>query len=193
VVSANFEEFAGELPGESGQLGEEVSTEQQSDESTARAEVAQAATSAIRIVAEDSVVELAESTRERSDSPSSARAVMRVTASGPDAADASEPRKGATVASAVGQESAYAFAPDYTSLSGRLEYSHSLRQWKLRYIPIDGQTDSYGGSVVLGDSADLAAFKPGDQVSVRGSLAGGPSAGGFSPRYRLDRVERLAR
>jgi hypothetical protein len=88
----------------------------------------------------------------------------------------------------------YAFAPDYTSLSGRLEYSQSSRQWKLRYIPIDGQTDSYGGSVVLRGSPQLESFKPGDQVAVRGSLAAKSSAAAsFSPLYQLDRIEPLVR
>lgn len=95
-----------------------------------------------------------------------------------------------SLAAAVGVD--YAFTPDYTSLAGRLEYSQSARQWKLRYIPIDGETDSYGGSVVLGGSDRLAAFRPGDQVAVHGSLAGNSSASAsFSPLYRLDRIERL--
>ena len=148
------------------------------------------------------------STEPAMDSDEDARAVLRL------AVDAAEPDEDATVhevhrevadmdaskrvatlpthGSTTGGD--FSFAADYSSLSGQLEYSRSSRQWKLRYIPIDGQTDDYGGSVLLGDSADLAQFKPGDHVSVRGSLAGGPSAGGsFSPRYRLDRVERLSR
>jgi hypothetical protein len=86
----------------------------------------------------------------------------------------------------------YAFTPDYTSLSGRLEYSQTARQWKLRYIPIDGKTDSYGGSVVLPNSPEMASFKSGDRVAVRGRLAGGPSTGSFSPLYQLERVERVS-
>lgn len=88
----------------------------------------------------------------------------------------------------------YAFGPDYTWLRGRLEYSQTARSWKLRYIPIDGQTDSYGGSVVLADSPALAAFKPGDTVSARGALAGAsPHSGSFSPLYQLQQIEPVVR
>ena len=75
------------------------------------------------------------------------------------------------VSAAAAESADYAFAPDYAWLRGRLEYSQSLAQWKLRYIPIDGKTDQFGGSVVLPNSPALEAFKPGDRVAVRGSLA----------------------
>ncbi|MDZ7617026.1 MAG: hypothetical protein U1E05_08480, partial [Patescibacteria group bacterium] len=42
----------------------------------------------------------------------------------------------------------YGFDPSYAWLRGRLEYSQVDRRWKLRYIPVDGNTDQYGGSVV---------------------------------------------
>jgi hypothetical protein len=90
--------------------------------------------------------------------------------------------------------SGYAYAPDYRTLRGRLEYSQSLQRWKLRYIPINGQTDAFGGSVVLGDFPALASHKPGDMVAVRGMLAGGNTAhDGFSPRYELETIEPLSR
>jgi hypothetical protein len=85
------------------------------------------------------------------------------------------------------------YARDYGALRGRLEYSQSSRQWKLRYIPIDGATDSYGGSVILPSSPALSAFKAGDLVAVRGSLAGQNAATrGFSPLYELESIEPLA-
>ena len=88
----------------------------------------------------------------------------------------------------------YAYAADYGTLRGQLEYSQSLRQWKLRYIPIDGPTDAYGGSVVLSAIAGMKSYRPGDMVVVHGSLFGG-SAGfsGISPRYELESIEPLSR
>ncbi len=84
----------------------------------------------------------------------------------------------------------YDYARDYGALRGRLEYSQSSRQWKLRYIPIDGATDSYGGSVILPSSPALSAFKAGDLVAVRGSLAGQTVATrDFSPLYELESIE----
>ncbi len=104
-----------------------------------------------------------------------------------------EPAVAATKPAGGAAKSDYAFNPDYTALSGKLEYSKAARQWKLRYIPIDGKTDAYGGSVVLSDSAALEQFKPGDHVSVSGKLAAkSGSSGSFSPPYQLDRVERLS-
>lgn len=81
--------------------------------------------------------------------------------------------------------------PGYQALSGKLEYSASTRLWKLRYIPIDGETDAYGGSVVLADSQLLDGFRPGEFVAVRGRVASDRPAGkGFAPRYEVDNLER---
>jgi hypothetical protein len=86
--------------------------------------------------------------------------------------------------------SRYAQSADYASLSGRLEYSQSTQRWKLRYIPIDGQTDQYGGSVVLDGPALLANFNPGDFVTVQGTIAGkGADGRSFAPTYELRNIE----
>lgn len=85
----------------------------------------------------------------------------------------------------------YWHAPGYGQLHGRLEYSQSLKQWKIRYIPIDGQTDSYGGSVVLANSPALGKFRSGDFVSVEGSIGQKQTSRGFSPTYELRQIESL--
>jgi hypothetical protein len=98
------------------------------------------------------------------------------------------------VDAAVAERAGYAYAPDYVWLRGRLEYSQSSRQWKLRYIPIDGKTDQFGGSVKLPASNELAAFQAGDMVAVRGSLARDASASGsFAPRYEVAHIEPVVR
>ncbi|MBL9123022.1 MAG: hypothetical protein JNG90_05280, partial [Planctomycetaceae bacterium] len=79
---------------------------------------------------------------------------------------------------------------NYAQLKGRLEYSNISRQWKLRYIPIDGQTDEHGGSVILPDSSLLVGFASGDYVTVQGTL-GNRRAGGFAPEYHVQRIRRL--
>ena len=85
----------------------------------------------------------------------------------------------------------YAHAADYTSLRGRLEYSASSRQWKLRYIPIDGDTDKFGGSVVLSNATALQGYKTGEFVAARGIISSTTSGThSFSPNYELSRVER---
>jgi hypothetical protein len=85
----------------------------------------------------------------------------------------------------------YAYTPGYRKLNGQLEYSLVDRRWKLRYIPIDGGTDSHGGSVVLvGELPD--EFHAGDFVTVTGRLAGDAAPGEFAPAYEFDRIEPLA-
>jgi hypothetical protein len=87
----------------------------------------------------------------------------------------------------------YAHSADYQTLRGKLEYSASLRQWKLRYIPIDGRTDAYGGSVILPESSDLSTFKSGDLVEVRGSLPAARISYGFAPHYTPSSIKRQTR
>lgn len=87
-------------------------------------------------------------------------------------------------------QASYGHGSDYAWLKGQLEYSHIDRRWKLRYIPIDGQTDAHGGSVMLPDSPLLDGFESGDFVTVQGAL-GQRSASRFAPEYELTRVKRL--
>ena len=86
----------------------------------------------------------------------------------------------------------YAFAPDHSWLKGKLEYLHAKQQWKLRYIPIDGETDEFGGSVVIADAAMLSNYKAGNFVKLEGSVnrsSLGP--GKYAPDYRVARITRL--
>lgn len=85
----------------------------------------------------------------------------------------------------------YGYDPEYRSLQGRLEFSESERRWKLRYIPIDGQTDKFGGSVILADAPELDGFKAGDYVTVEGTVGQkDPRSRSFAPNYQLDRISR---
>lgn len=113
---------------------------------------------------------------------------------GDDEPDEPETAASQPLDAAAAERAGYAYAPDYGWLRGRLEYSPSMRQWKLRYIPIDGKTDQFGGSVKLPASNELAAYKAGDMVAVRGSLAREASASGsFAPRYELAHIEPVVR
>jgi hypothetical protein len=99
----------------------------------------------------------------------------------------SNPDPGRTVRNS---DTGYGYAPDYAWLRGRLEYSETARQWKLRYIPIDGKTDRFGGSVKLPSANALASFKSGDMVSVRGALAQQAAAGDpLAPLYNLAQIQ----
>jgi hypothetical protein len=87
----------------------------------------------------------------------------------------------------------YNYDRAYRTLSGKLEYSRADDRWKLRYIPIDGETDDYGGSVVLAGAGQLDDFQPGEFVTVSGSIEQSNGDGrSFAPSFRVDRMERQA-
>jgi hypothetical protein len=85
----------------------------------------------------------------------------------------------------------YGYDEKYQRLQGKLEFSQSQQRWKLRYIPIDGETDAFGGSVVLPENEKLNGFSAGDFVIIQGRVntSRGP-ADGFSPPYLIERVAR---
>jgi hypothetical protein len=87
----------------------------------------------------------------------------------------------------------YGYAPQYEWLRGKLEFSESDHHWKLRYIPVDGVTDSFGGSVILTDTPLLSGYERGDFVEVAGKLiSASPDKHTFAPTYEVSRLERLA-
>ncbi len=87
----------------------------------------------------------------------------------------------------------YGFDPSYAWLRGKLEYSQVDRRWKLRYIPVDGNTDQYGGSVIIANEAALAGCERGEFVAVHGRVAGTESEHDFAPVYEVTALERLGR
>jgi hypothetical protein len=83
----------------------------------------------------------------------------------------------------------FGYDPQYRWLKGKLEYSQATQTWRLRYIPPDGATDNYGGSVILSDAARLGGLKPGDLVYAEGTPGtAGATTGSFAPIYALQRI-----
>lgn len=86
----------------------------------------------------------------------------------------------------------YGYESNYQWIKGELEYLRSTRTWKLRYIPIDGDTDEYGGSVEIANADLLAGYQPGDHVTLHGRITREPDdAGSFAPLYTIDRAAPL--
>jgi len=85
----------------------------------------------------------------------------------------------------------YGHSQDYAQLRGQLEYVAKDRVWKLRYIPIHGQQDAYGGQFTLSEGAKLEAFQAGDYVTVEGSPTKENSAAGRA-HYIPSRVAPLS-
>ena len=99
-----------------------------------------------------------------------------------------------SAASPVVPRARFGFDPEYKSLRGKLEYSEIDRRWKLRYIPIDGTTDEFGGSVVLEETSRLAGCERGDFVEVHGQIAHSAEGDrGYAPNFKISRIERLSR
>jgi len=83
----------------------------------------------------------------------------------------------------------FGYDSQYRWLKGKLEYSQATQTWRLRYIPPDGATDNYGGSVILSDASRLGGLKPGDLVYAEGTPGtAGATAGSFAPVYTLARI-----
>ncbi len=101
-----------------------------------------------------------------------------------------EPPAGAIVAEASRAGATYSYDASYRLLQGKLEFLQSQNKWKLRYIPADGQTDDFGGSVILSDSPVLANYQAGDFVTVQGGVAQTAPSRGFAPQFQLSRIAR---
>jgi len=86
----------------------------------------------------------------------------------------------------------FGYQSEYRWLAGRLEYSQATGQWKLRYIPIDGDTDRYGGSVAIANLQAVEGLEPGQYVRVEGNIVAGSEASPeYAPQYRIARVSEL--
>jgi hypothetical protein len=86
----------------------------------------------------------------------------------------------------------YAHDPAYQWLRGRLEYSQVEKHWKLRYIPLDGTMDDFGGSVIIANPAVLAGLERGEWVEVRGKPGHADRTGrSYAPEYEVVDVKRL--
>ena len=88
----------------------------------------------------------------------------------------------------------YGHADDHSWLKGRLEYSQARRRWKLRYIPIDGEADRFGGSVILRKTSLLSGYERGESVELKGRLANvAKTAGDYAPDYEITQIKRIGR
>ena len=90
-------------------------------------------------------------------------------------------------------ENKYEHADDYSCLKGRLEYSQARRRWKLRYIPIDGEPDRFGGSVILQNTSLLSGYERGDYVELKGRLyenADAETSGDYAADFEITQIKR---
>jgi hypothetical protein len=81
----------------------------------------------------------------------------------------------------------FAHAPDYSWLSGEVEYSRISKGWRLRYATVD-EEDAYGGSVTLAEHPLLHSLKDGEVVRVQGRLSN-PATKSAAPPYLIDSLQ----
>lgn len=113
-----------------------------------------------------------------------------VTGSTASGATGARPASFTTPSAAAATSGAYGYDPQYRWLKGKLEYSQSSRQWRLRYIPAENATDAYGGSVILADAGKLSGFQEGQFVQVHGAL--GPTGAdqhSYAPLYHVGQIQ----
>ncbi len=102
----------------------------------------------------------------------------------------SEPTNANNANSSAGGRGNYDYDSKYSWLRGQLDYSQSERRWKLRYIPITGETDDFGGSVILSGQG-LDNFRSGEFVTVQGQLDQQEvERGGFAPLFHVQKISK---
>ncbi len=85
----------------------------------------------------------------------------------------------------------YGYGPTYQQLRGRLEFSPAIGYWKLRYIPIDGATDEFGGSVIVANPEAVQGFQAGDWIMVEGTPQASQNAsGGYTALFTVSSIAR---
>lgn len=97
----------------------------------------------------------------------------------------------AAAAAEFAPRAGYGYDLDYAWVRGKLEYSEIDRCWKLRYIPVDGETDRYGGSMALPDASVLTGCERGDFVEIHGRVGHQDLKKGYAPTYEVAEVKRL--
>ncbi|HYT88752.1 MAG TPA: hypothetical protein VEL76_08600 [Gemmataceae bacterium] len=86
---------------------------------------------------------------------------------------------------APAKTSRFGHAPDYSWLRSQVEYSHTRKEWRLRYTPLD-ESDPHGGRVVLIENGHVGYLVDGQFVRVEGHLVMPQEGQGTVPYYRIE-------
>ncbi len=66
----------------------------------------------------------------------------------------------------------FGYDPNYQWIRGQLQHSSATGEWTLRYVPIQGGVDQFGGNLTIANRQVLGNLEPGDFVLLRGRLLG---------------------
>ncbi len=128
------------------------------------------------------------------DLPPSRTSASTTDSNGVRLASASRKARSTPTADSFISSARYGHDPDYRWLKGKLEYSQIDQSWKLRYIPVEGETDDYGGSVVLDEKSLGSGLERGHFVEVQGRVAAGAEPErGYAPAYEVAELKRLGK
>jgi hypothetical protein len=83
----------------------------------------------------------------------------------------------------------FSHAPDYSWITGELDFVHVRNAWRVRYASVD-EEDRYGGSVTLTEQGPMGSFKAGQMVRVKGDMLD-PESREPSPAYRVYSISPL--
>lgn len=85
----------------------------------------------------------------------------------------------------------FGFDTTYSWLRGQLQYYPQTGYWGLRYVPLQGTSDPYGGVVVINNSEVLEGVQPGEFLLIQGFLETADNGDGtFVPLYTVEGIQR---
>src|SRR5262249_7131739 len=79
----------------------------------------------------------------------------------------------------------FGHAPDYSWVSGQVEYSRIARQWRVRYASVD-EADCHGGRVILIENGHVDYLVDGQYVRVQGHLVTPKDGSEGEAYYRIE-------
>ncbi len=84
----------------------------------------------------------------------------------------------------------FGFDPTYRWLRGQLQYYPQTGYWGVRYVPLGGAADSYGGVAVIDNPEVLGGVQPGEYLAVQGYLETAEAGNGqFLPLFTVEGVQ----
>jgi hypothetical protein len=81
----------------------------------------------------------------------------------------------------------YGHAPDYSWVTGELQFVHVRSEWRVRYASVD-EEDRYGGSLTLTEMGSMSSYSDGQMVRVTGRVI---HADEREPLYRVGSIQVL--
>jgi hypothetical protein len=86
----------------------------------------------------------------------------------------------------------FGHAPDYSWITGQVEFCHITKEWRLRYTSVD-EVDQYGGRIVLVENHHVSLLRDGQYVKLHGHLVNQDAVANGPISYRIESFEAVSR